>query len=227
MQLLFLIYSDWPGIIVTQSQDVWNTVRTAACEWAAGLCHPYAERGSERERQARVMMSPSPANKLGLTLWGPWRKGKGMEWECAVAMLRDNIHRRWEAVVMLGEGGGQAPWNLCEGWRAEDPEPPASPAKDQRFQTAMSAWHDTPGFFTDPRGKTTFQALRFVSSWCLFQMQNRAVTMKTSQRACRPVSEHSPKKRFFLFLFFYPWRQTTKGCAIFFLLKGKAWFEYS
>lgn len=134
MQLLFLIYSDWPGIIVTQSQDVWNTVRTAACEWAAGLCHPYAERGSERERQARVMMSPSPANKLGLTLWGPWRKGKGMEWECAVAMLRDNIHRRWEAVVMLGEGGGQAPWNLCEGEGQRTPSRRHRPRKTNAFK---------------------------------------------------------------------------------------------
>lgn len=109
-----------------------------------------------RERQARVMMSPSPANKLGLTLWGPWRKGKGMEWECAVAMLRDNIHRRWEAMVMLGEGGGQAPWNLCEGEGQTTPQPLATPAKDERIQTAMSAWHGAPVFFTDPRGKNNF-----------------------------------------------------------------------
>lgn len=204
MQLLFLIYSDWPGIIVTQSQDVWNTVRTAACEWAAGLCHPYAERGSERERKARVMMSPSPANKLGLTLWGPWRKGKGMEWECAVAMLRDNIHRRWEAVVMLGEGGGQAPWNLCEGEGQRTPSRRHRPRKTNAFKRQCR--RDTTLQFSSltHEEKQLFRPLRFVSTRCLFQMQNRAVTVKTSQRrTCRPVSEHSPKKHFFFSFFFF------------------------
>lgn len=174
MQLLFLIYSDWPGISVTPSQDIWNTVWTAACEWAAGLCYPLC-RVELGERQARAMMSPSLANKLGLTLWGPWRKGKGMEWECAVAVLQDNIHGRWEAMVMLGEAGGGASWNLCKGEGQMTPATGIAVKEDQDLiQTAASNWVDTPIFTSDPREKNnTFVGPCLVSSRWLFSMQNR------------------------------------------------------
>lgn len=77
---------------------------------------------TKRERgSAGAMMSPSPANKLGLTLWGPWRKGEGMEWECGVATLQNDIHGRWEAAVMLGEGRRGSFMNPWWGWRAADP----------------------------------------------------------------------------------------------------------
>lgn len=103
-------------------------------------------------RQVRVMMSPSLANKLGLTLWGPWRKGKGIEWECAVAMLQDNIHGRWEAMVMLGEVGCTTSWSPCMG---EGRMTPANgiAVKEDLTQTERSNWDDTLVSVSDWREK--------------------------------------------------------------------------
>ena len=101
MQLLFLIYSDWPGISVTQSQDMWNTVRTAACEWAAGLCYPYAECGLERGRLERWWVHSSRIN------WG-WLceglEGREREWNENVLLLCCRIifskdERQWQCYV--------------------------------------------------------------------------------------------------------------------------------
>lgn len=107
IQVLFLIWCDRAGISVTQSQDVWNGGMNGCMRMSRRAplspCRPRLA-----ERQARAMMSPSLANKLWLTLWGPWRKGNGMEWECAAVMLRESIHGRWEAAAVLGEAGGDA-----------------------------------------------------------------------------------------------------------------------
>lgn len=107
IQVLFLIWCDRAQISVTQSQDVWNGGMNGCMRMSSRAplspCRPRLA-----ERQARAMMSPSLANKLWLTLWGPWRKGNGMEWECAAVMLRESIHGRWEAAAVLGEAGGDA-----------------------------------------------------------------------------------------------------------------------
>lgn len=111
-------------------------------------------------RQARAMMSPSPANKLWLTLWGPWRKGNGMEWECAVVMLQDDIHRRWEAMVMLGEGGGKAPWNLWEGeGQMTTAAGIAAEEKEILIQMETSNTHDSSIFISNPREQQSHSAL--------------------------------------------------------------------
>lgn len=116
------------------------------------------------ERQGRVMMSPSLANKLRLTLWGPWRKGEEMEWEFAVAMLQDNIHGRWEAMVMLGEGSGKDSWNLCKGEGQMTPASVITVKKEENLiQTATLKWDNTPIFSSDPREKTI--TLRSLASY--------------------------------------------------------------
>lgn len=131
IQLLFLIRSGWPRISTTQSQK-WNAELTAACEWGAGA-PPSKCREQLGERQAGAMMSPSLANKLGLTLWGPWRKGKGIEWECAVATLQDYIHGRW--VTVVSGGGREASWNPSAGKMQMTPNDGlASPQKQNNIQ---------------------------------------------------------------------------------------------
>lgn len=105
----------WLGWERCNSESRYKKYSMNSCMWMSSRALLSLCRVQLGERQTRAMMSPPLANKLGLTLWGPWRKGKGIEWECAVAMLQDNIHGRWEAMVMLGEGGGEASWNLRKG----------------------------------------------------------------------------------------------------------------
>lgn len=191
IQVLFLIYSDRPVITVTQSQDVWNTSMTSCMRMSSrallSLC-----RVQLRERQARAMMSPSLANKLWLTLWGPWRKGNGMEWECAVIMLQDSSHRRWEAMAMWGEGGGKASWNLCKG-EGQMTSATGIAVEDEGvlIQMTTSNWHDSFIFISDPRGKQNNFALLHVKLLS-FQNQNRRLTIRGIQsRARNSVLYHS------------------------------------
>lgn len=95
------------------SESKYMKWRNNSCMWMRSGAPPSKCREQLGERQAGAMMSPSLANKLGLTLWGPWRKGKGIEWECAVATLQDYIHGRWG--TMVSGGGCKASWNLCAG----------------------------------------------------------------------------------------------------------------
>lgn len=138
------------------------------------------------ERQARVMMSPSPVNKLGLTLWGPWRKGNGIEWECAVAMLQDNIHGRWEAIVMVGEGGGKLHKTFVR-WRADDPGHwHIREIEAKSYSSGDIKARQQPHFHWWPKQKHKNNT-RVISS-CLFfhKMQNRNVKETKSNNSMSP-----------------------------------------
>lgn len=207
IQVLFLIYSVCPWITVTECQDVWNIIMKS-CMWMSSRALLSSCRPWYGDRQARAMMSTSLANKLWLTLWGPWRKGNGMEWECAVVMLQDSTHRRCEAMVMLAERGGESSWILCKG-EGQMAAATGINVEDKKvlIQMTTSNRHDFSIFVSDPREKPNNLALFHVEVLSFPSAKQKSDNKKntTVTTWCCNISK-----------IFFPWQHITNCCAFFF-----------